>query len=120
MTILENGMITHDKRNEVCRIKLTDDDIKALHNELETETHELMCLGDEKKSVMADLKARIDARKTAIEVTVRTLREGYKDTTIMCDVVYNYDKGTVEFYDENGALVKERVMKQEERTVRLI
>jgi hypothetical protein len=73
---------------------------------------------EEKKSVVSDYKAKIDAKDSVISLLSSHITNGYEHKTVECEVEYDFDKGLKRFFYQ-GVLYDTQSMGDDERQLEI-
>lgn len=102
------------------RFKLTDEELLELLQQIAGHDETLIEVENEKKEVMADIKARMEAAETARRLMSAKARLGYEDRMTETLVVLDPKKKQKHFYiEETGLLVKSAAMTPEDFQVQM-
>lgn len=101
---------------EWLKYEFSDEEKNELAKEMAEANEREQGLEREKTEVVAELKGRIEAAKAERLKCAGLYRTGYEYRNIECDVRYDYDKCTVEYWrTDTGELAKTRKMTPEEK-----
>lgn len=100
------------------RYSFSKDEVAQKSTQLAETCGEKSHLVDEKKSVMSDYKAKIDAKDSIIGLLSNHITNGYEIKTVECEVEMDYDKGLKRYFYQ-GVLYDTRAMDDNDRQLEL-
>lgn len=116
--IMRTTNITKTKEPITFNVAYGDSDLAEMGKTLAHFNSELLALEEQKKSVMSDYKAKMDAKQEQINEVSRKVNQGFDVKHETCEVVKDFDNGTKKCYF-NGKLVKEEKLTQADYTLPL-
>lgn len=100
------------------RYTFTPDELAQKSTQLAETCGEKARLVEEKKSVMSDYKAKIDAKDSIISLLSSHITNGYEIKTVECEVEVDYVAG-VKLYFFQGTLYDTSPLEDEDRQLEL-
>jgi hypothetical protein len=106
------------KELHAIRYSFSKDELAEKSTQLADACGEKARLTEEKKSVVSDFKAKIDAKESIIGMLSNHITSGYEIKTVECEVEVDYDKGLKRYFYQ-GVLYDTRPLGDEERQLPL-
>ena len=105
---------------ELCKHRLTAEEIAKLHDVLVEKNIELRRVEDEKSTVVSRFSSQIKEVRKVMNETVSTLTNGYEFRPTECAWVVNWDANKSELIRvDTGEIVRDREITDGERQLRL-
>jgi len=100
---------------ENIRFNLTDDGRNEYNEEIAKTMIEVSDKREKLKEISREAKAEIKRLEANVAQRLQIVRQGYVDENVEVHNVPDYEKGIIEFMDEEGTLVGSRKMLPSER-----
>lgn len=114
-TVTQAGLSIGTERKTITR-PLTEEQITSLNERITEATIEFMEVDKERKEITRGYKDRLKNIQVNIAEMAEQRRTRVLTVTEDCHKVPDYDKGVMEYYDAEGALVDVRKLRPDERT----
>jgi len=98
------------KENYQFNRKFTAEELKSKSMMLSQSCIDRNSIEDEKKMVMSEFKAKLDAETSKINMLAGQLQSGSENVLKTCEVIYDYDKAIKKFYYEGVEVGEERMV----------
>jgi len=111
-----NTTIKTKTTHELLKYQFTHDELHQKGVDLARMNSEMLALDNEKKSVVADFKAKIEGKTAEVELTSNHINNGYEYRRIECEIRFN-DPSTgwkTVVRKDNGEVVRKEQMTEEE------
>jgi hypothetical protein len=93
----------------------SEDELRVISKDLARYTSEVNQLEDEKKSIVSQLKAKIDAAKAEINLHASYISNGYKYKYVLCNIEKDFSKGIAAYIStEDKKVLHTRKLQPEE------
>jgi len=80
-----------DLTNEYCKYVFSEDEKRAIAQEMAQNVSDLAAAEDEKKAITSDFKSRIDGLQARVNGAATKLNNGYEMRSIECKIQADYD-----------------------------
>lgn len=105
---------------EFVKCMLTEDEKRALSEEMAMKTLEAEDIEAQKKSVMTSFKERIEAAQYAARSAAQKIKDGYEMRDVECTVEKDFISGTIRYVrTDTFEEVRSKKMSQEEKQMHL-
>ena len=102
------------------RCTFSDAEMAGLAEVMAEKTQEIRLIEATAKAAAIQFKSEKEAAQNEIDNAARKYRDGYEMRDVECEEVINFEAGMVSYYRvDNGQLVKERAITEEDRQLEL-
>jgi hypothetical protein len=117
----EDNMAEERKtETRLCKYVFDEKEKREIASDLANGVAEVARLEEQKKAVMSQLKAELDAKQGAVNSAAEKLRSGFEMRNIECEVIFDYESDVVRWVrTDNFEVAHQRRMRPEERQMKI-